>query len=83
MHVCYYYLVPSAGSCATAASTARTEGANAFLEQLRVEIVAQTPQGAMSATSMMLQLLVACVCIHIVIDRPKPVKDGELWGPTD
>ena len=83
MHVGYYSAVTSAGSCASIASSISSDGPASFLGALRAEMVAQTPQGAMSAGSLMMQVLVACACIHIVIDRPRPVKEGELWGPTD
>ena len=83
MHVGYYCGVTSGGSCAAAAARISADGLTSFAEALQAEMVAQTPQGAMSAGSLVLQVLVACACIHIVIDRPRPVKEGELWGPTD
>ena len=53
------------------------------LSQLSVEMAAQTPQGAMGAANLGLQVLVACVALHIVLDVPQRGKDGELWGPLD
>lgn len=45
-------------------------------------MVAHTPQGAMTATSLVVQVLVATFAVHVVIDTPSG-QGGQLWGATD
>ena len=55
-----------------------------FVGELMREMAAQTPQGsAMSASSLVLQLLCACLAIHVVVDSPQRQSDSALWGDMD
>ena len=82
LHVVYYVMVVSEGSCGATAASFAAEPAQLF-DGLSREMTAQTPQGAMPAYSLVLQVVVACFSVHTIMDRPRPTADGELWGRTD
>ena len=54
----------------------------ALLAALGEEMTSHTPQGTMSAATLVLQLLVLTGAVHVVIDTPAGA-DGALWGATD
>ena len=61
---------PGSESCA-ALSAQLWAAPTELISQLESEMRAQTPQGAMPAGSLVVQVLVAIVAVHIVIDVPQ------------
>lgn len=81
-YVAFYLCVLSDGQCSAVGATFISEPVS-FVQALSHEMSGQTPQGAMSAWALAWQVLIACLCVHIVIDYPRPVKEGDLWGGSD
>ena len=80
--VAYYLSCTSDKDCA-AVSASFFAGPSRFLRMLTQEMEAQTPQGAMSASMLVYQVVVASLCVHTVIDYPRPTTASELWGQND
>ena len=81
-YVAYYLCVTSDRQCGAVGVAMATEPGS-FLQSLAEEMSGQTPQGAMTGGALVWQLIIACLCVHTVIDYPRPSKAGELWGSTD
>ena len=52
------------------------------MARLAAEMAAQTPQGAMTASNLVMQVIVLALAVFIVIDVPQGTG-GRLCGPTD
>jgi hypothetical protein len=91
LHAAYFCARVVLGAAADGAAAERCsalwvrmrEAPHEGLLQLTAEMQAQTPQGVMGAGSLLVQLVVACLAIHVVIDRPERAKEGGLWGAMD
>ena len=75
-----------AGRCtalATSFQSSPSEFLGSFSADLANEMRAHTPQAAGSAAQLVLQVLVATLAVHIVIDVPRGGSHGALWGAED